>query len=214
MVNQMHMRSLDFIDKNVTERIEEIRIRSIHIWGLPGTRIFHEEYSMYMLLMKNILSYWLPPIIQSMLPSVPRKVIYWVTITSTDSGSWHLDNVTFFLSIFYLFYLLIEIFNLDLSLNIWKSRGPEHLYYICLSVCRYACGQHIRKDGILRNWNFLTYFLRLLQHFSIEEIIKCNWRKVIMYIYVTYTSHFRKQKISDVIKMCMPCLTRVRNMVL
>ena len=87
MVNQMHMRSLDFIDKNVIERIEEIRIRSIHIWGIPGTRILHEEYSMYMLLMRNILSYRLPPIIRSMPPSVPRKLIYQVTITSTDSCS-------------------------------------------------------------------------------------------------------------------------------
>ena len=76
MVNQMHMRSLDFIYKNVIERIEEVRMRSIHIWGIPGTRIFHEEYSMYMLLMKNILSYRLPSIILSMLPSVPGKVIY------------------------------------------------------------------------------------------------------------------------------------------
>ena len=119
--------------------------------------------------------------------------------------------------IFYLFYLLIEIINLDLSLNIWKSRGPEHLYYICVSVCLFV---DTLADSVLKKMVFweTEIFCNVLFTSSTTFFYwgdhKMYWRKVIIYIYIIYAYHFRKQKIPDVIKMCMPCLTRVRNMVL
>ena len=119
--------------------------------------------------------------------SVSQNTVFFNTLSagvSTDrqTDRYNKGALGLLIFIFYLFYLLIEIINLDLSLSIcyYQEAQSTFIMSVCLSVCLFV---DTLADSILKKavfWEteiFFTYFLRLLQHFSIEEIIKCSEEK-------------------------------------